>query len=80
MHVDESSAKSKAKGAKSWPICIFNTINKFLDVLTNNFPKHLLHFCNVDHKIEVVFGLAPPCKLPYQLNKKKVIRVQGSNK
>ncbi len=33
MSVDESSAKSQAKGPKSWPICISNTINKFLDIL-----------------------------------------------
>lgn len=34
MHVDESNAKSKAKGIKSWPTYISNIINKFLDILT----------------------------------------------
>jgi hypothetical protein len=29
MHVDEYNAKFKTKGAKSWPTCISNTINKF---------------------------------------------------
>jgi hypothetical protein len=70
MCVDEYSAKSKTKGAKFWPMCISNIINKCLDVLTNKFPKHLPPFRNVDHKIEVVPRLAPPSKSPYRLNKK----------
>jgi hypothetical protein len=65
MHLDESSAKFKAKGAKFWPSYISNTINRFLDVLTYEFPKHLPHFHNVDHKIEMVLGSAPPFKSPY---------------
>jgi hypothetical protein len=65
MCVDVSSAKFKAKGAKSWPSCIFDTINKFLDVITDEFPKHLLLSCIVDHKIEVMFGLMPPFNSPY---------------
>jgi len=72
MHVDESSAKSKTKGAKSWPICISNIINKILDILTDNLPKHLPLFYNVDHKIEVVFGLALLSKSHYQFNKNKL--------
>jgi hypothetical protein len=72
MCVDESSAKSKTKGAKSWPICISNTINKILDILTDNLPKHLTFFYNVDHKIEVVFGSALLSKSHYQLNKNKL--------
>jgi hypothetical protein len=64
MHVDESNANSKAKGAKFWPTCISNTINKFLDVLTDNLLKHLPLYCNVDHKIEVVPGF-PLSKPPY---------------
>ncbi len=79
--MDESSAKSKAKGAKFWPTCISNTINKFLDILMDDLPKHLPHFCNVNHKIEVVPGLTPPSKSPYQLNKKELqeIKVQINN-
>jgi hypothetical protein len=65
MHVDESSAKFKTKGAKSWPICISNTINKFLDILIDDLPKHLPLFHNVDHKIKVVPKSAPPFKSPY---------------
>jgi hypothetical protein len=60
--VDESSAKSKAKGAKSWLTSISNIINKYFDVLTNELSKHLSPSHNVDHKIKVVFGLAPSSK------------------
>jgi hypothetical protein len=49
MHVDEFNAKFKAKGAKSWPTCICNTINKILDILMDDLPKHLPPFHNVDH-------------------------------
>jgi hypothetical protein len=55
--MDEYNDKYKAKGVKSWPTCISNTINKFLDVLMNDLFKHLSPFHNVDHKIEVVPGL-----------------------
>jgi hypothetical protein len=72
MHVDESNAKFKAKGAKSWPIYISNIINKVLDILTNNLPKHLPPSCNVDHKIEVVHKSTPPSKSLYWLNIKKL--------
>jgi hypothetical protein len=72
MCVDESSAKSKAKGVKFWPNHVSDTINKFLDILTNELFKCLPPFCNVDHKIEVVPRLAPPSKSPYQLNQKKL--------
>jgi hypothetical protein len=50
MCVDEFNAKSKAKGGKSWPTCISNTINNFLDILMEDFSKHLLCSHNVDHK------------------------------
>jgi len=70
MHVDECSAKSKAKGVKFWSTCIFDTISKFLDILINELLKHLPPFHDVDHKNEMVFGFAPPFKSPYQLNKK----------
>jgi len=42
MRVDESTTTSKTKGAKSWPTCILNTINKVLDILIDEFLKHLL--------------------------------------
>ncbi len=65
MDVDESNTKFKAKEAKSWPTCISNTINKVLDILTNNLPKHLPPSRNLDHKIEVVHRLTPPSKSLY---------------
>jgi hypothetical protein len=44
MHVDEFSAKSKAKGVKFWAICIFDTINNFFDVLIDDLPKYFTSF------------------------------------
>ncbi len=79
MCVDKSSAKSKAKGAKSWPTFISNIINKFLGILTNEFLKHLPP-SNVDHKSEVVPRSTPPSKSPYQLRFfKKEFKVQINN-
>ncbi len=72
MCVDEFITKSKAKGAKSWPTCISNTINKFLDILMDDFPKHLFPSRHVDHRIKVVLGSTPPFKAPYRLNKKEL--------
>jgi len=37
MWVDDFNTKEKAKGALPWPTFISNIINKFLDVLTENF-------------------------------------------
>jgi hypothetical protein len=68
MRVDEFSAKSKTKGVKFCPTCNSNTINKFLDVLIDEFLKHFPLFHDVDHKNEVVIGFTPPSKSPYQLN------------
>jgi len=48
--MDEFNVKFKAKGAKSWSTCLSNTINTFLDILTNNLTKHLPPSHNVDHK------------------------------
>jgi hypothetical protein len=81
MHVDEYSAKSKTKGAKSWPTCISNIINKFLDILIDDLPKHIPPFCNVNHKIKVVPRSKPPSKSPYQLNNKKLqqLKAQKNN-
>jgi hypothetical protein len=45
---------------------------KFLDILINEFLKHLPLFHDVDHKNEVVHGFTPPFKSPYQFNKKEL--------
>jgi len=79
--MDGFSAKSKAKGAKFWPTCIFDKISKFLDILINELPKHLPPFHDVDHKNEMVLGFTPPFKSPYQLNKKELqkLKIQINN-
>ncbi len=80
MCVDESSVKSKTKGDKFWLTYISNIINKFLDILTNELPKHVLLFCNVDHKFEVVPRLVPPFKSPYMFNIKKIQKLMAQIK
>jgi len=62
----------KSKGLSLGLLVFPNKINKFLNVLMDELPKHLLLSCNVDHKIEVVFRLAPPFKSPYWLTKKNL--------
>ncbi len=70
--MDESSVEFKAKGAKSWPTCISDTINNFFDILINELLKHLPPSHNVDHKINEAPRPTPPFKLPYQINKKEL--------
>jgi hypothetical protein len=48
------------------PNCIFNALNKILNILTNKLPNQLPPYYDVDHKIEVVLGSTPPpIKAPY---------------
>jgi hypothetical protein len=48
--------------------CILDSFNKILKVLTNEFPNAPSPYKEVDHKIEVVFGIVLPPRAPYRLN------------
>jgi hypothetical protein len=45
-----------------------DSFNKILEVLKDEFLDALPPYKEVDHKIEVVFGMDPLSKTPYRLN------------
>jgi hypothetical protein len=45
-----------------------DSFNKFSDVLTNELLDALPPYKEVDHKIDVVLGMAMLSKAPYKLN------------
>jgi hypothetical protein len=51
---------------------ILDSLNKFLKVLINELPDAFPPYKNVDHKIEMVLGLASSSKAPYRLNQKEL--------
>jgi hypothetical protein len=59
MSLRVSEGEPKPQGAKRPFICILDSLNKFLEVLTNEFSIALPPCKKVDHKIEVVLGITP---------------------
>ncbi len=60
-----------------WPLdYILDSLNKFLEVLTNELPNSFPLCKEVDHKIEVVLYLAPPSKATYKLNQKELEKLK----
>jgi hypothetical protein len=53
-----------------------DSFNKFSKVLTYELLDALPLYREVDHKIEVMPGLAPSSKVPYRLNQKELERIQ----
>jgi hypothetical protein len=53
MHMEKHSDVAKAEKANTYPFCILEVINNFLDSLTNNLLVILLPNKDVNHKIEV---------------------------
>jgi hypothetical protein len=49
---------------------ILDSLNKFLEVLTNEISNALPPCRKVDHKIKMVLRTTPPSKAPYRLNQK----------
>jgi hypothetical protein len=66
----------KPQGAKQLPDNILDLVNKILEVLINEFIYSFPPCREVDHKINVVRGLALPSKAPYRLNKKEFKKPQ----
>jgi hypothetical protein len=60
------------QGAKQPLVCILDSFNKFLEVLTNELLDTLSPYKKVDHKIEVVLGLGVLFKAPCRLNQKEL--------
>jgi hypothetical protein len=51
-------------------VCILDSFNKFLQLLTDELPNALPPHKGVDHKIEMMFGVVLPSKAPYRLKPK----------
>jgi len=48
--------EAKPKVAKKLPQCIFDSLIKFLDVLTNDLPKSFPPYEKANHKIKMMPG------------------------
>ncbi len=57
---------------KQPPVCILDSLNKFLEILINEFLDALPPYKEVDHKIEVALGSALSSKALCRLNQKKL--------
>ncbi len=68
MSLRISKGELKPQGARRPPNYILDSFNKFSNVLTNELPYFLPPYRNVDHKIKLVFNLAPMSKTPHRLN------------
>jgi hypothetical protein len=60
---------SPQQGARQPPACILDSLNNFLEVLTDD----ALPPCKeVDHEIKMVSGTTMPSKEPFRLNQKEL--------
>jgi hypothetical protein len=58
------------------PVCILDSFNKFLELLTNELRYALSPCRMVHHKIKVVPRAALPSKAPYRLNQKELEKLK----
>jgi len=65
--LDEFELKEATK-VVSLHKCIKQVLKEFLDVMPQELPDELPPGRQVDHAIEVMPGVAPPTKAPYQMN------------
>ncbi len=63
-----SLGESKPQGAKQPFTCNLDSLNKFLEVLTDELSNALPPYKKVDHKIKVVLGITMLSKTHYRLN------------
>jgi hypothetical protein len=76
MSLKISQEEPNLQGAR-WPLdYILDSLNKFLEVLTNELPDFFPPCKEVDHKIKIVLDLAPPSKAPYRLNQKELEKLK----
>jgi len=75
--LDEFEPKEATKLVTS-PKCIRRVLEEFPDVMLEDLPEDLPPRRRVDHAIEVMPGLAPPAKAPYQMSHEelKELKVQ----
>jgi hypothetical protein len=67
-----SQEEFKPQDVKKPHVYIFDSLNKFLKVLTNELSNSLPPCKEIDHKIKTVPGSALPSKAPYKLNQKEL--------
>jgi len=65
--LDEYEPKEAANLVTSLK-CIKRVLDEFLGVMPKELPKDLPPRRQVDHAIEVMLGMAPPAKAPYQMS------------
>ncbi len=70
MFLRVSQGEPKLQGAKGPPPFILDSLNKLSKNLIDELPNALPPYRKVDHKIEVVFGLASPSKASYILKQR----------
>ncbi len=60
------------------PNCIKRVLDEFQNVMPEDLPEDLPPKRRVDHAIEVMLGVAPPAKAPYQMSHEelKELKVQ----
>ncbi len=60
-------------------VCILNSLNKFLEVLTNKLPNVPPSYNEVDHKIKMMPISTLPSKAPHRLNQKELKELKKIN-
>ncbi len=75
--LDECEPK-EATNLVTFSKCIKQVLDEFLDVMPEELPEDLPLKKRVDHAIEVMPGMAPPAKAPYQMRHEelKELKVQ----
>jgi Txe/YoeB family toxin of Txe-Axe toxin-antitoxin module len=76
MSLRVSQGDLKPQGVKQPLVCILDSLNKILEVLTNELPNALPRYKKVDHKIEMVLGSSMLLKAPYRLNQKELEKLK----
>ncbi len=78
MHVLDQFEPKEATNMVSVHKCIKRVLNKFLDMMPEELLDELPPRRQVDHVIEVMPGVAPLAKAPYQMNHEelKMLKVQ----
>ncbi len=68
MRVFDEFEPKEATNLVSSPKCVKQVLDEFLDVMPEELPNELPPKRQVDHAIEVMLGVAPPTKAPYQMS------------
>ncbi len=72
--LDEFEPKKATKVVVS-PECIKQVVDEFSNVMPEELPEDMPPNRRVDHAIEVMSGVAPPAKAPYQMSHEELKEV-----